>query len=117
MNRIICLFMIVVLMVTCVLGCNAEDDNVNKLNSIGVWYRQVMSNMDYHGFISNYGKIITQEEFQDLQKLHQTNRTESSEVCMIHTYKDGTRELLILQPVDAEYLEFKIVDIQILPKD
>ena len=118
MKRVICLLLIVVLMAACVVGCDSKEDNEHMLPLVSLWYEQVMRNMDYYGFVVNYGEIITEEEFQELKKLHLTTRgVESSEICILHTMKDGTRELLILEPLDTAYEEFEIVDIRLLPKE
>ena len=77
---------------------------------VDIWYKMSIED-SYDMFEGNFGNVISEREYTQLQELYEKNPDFKSEVCVVHTMNDGTMVFLRLQTTNYEDYTIGSIDI------
>ena len=112
-RRYICFVSLLLLFLS---GCHKSPEQSNILPPEGhmTWFPLQM-NMDYDGFVSNYGDILSEEEFNELAR-HWTFPTTDfdADICVRYALDDGTEVTLVLGATEDGWEKLMVTDIEVI---
>lgn len=100
-----------VILAVAITGCCDKSEARFSPEQVDIWYKMSLADT-YEMFEANFGNVISEEEYLELQSIYKQGEEYLSEVCVVHTFEDGTMVLLRLKTDDFE--DYSIKDIEFL---